>query len=209
MWGRWGSFKMPFSLTRQPRTPPSPLHPPCLHRLHLVSDSLLFLSLCFCPFHSFWSPTHTLLTVDSSDKIILKKDTGVTGVRGSLLILQSWDKPKTSQSLKLFLPLLSLPFLPKSTPLPFCRPGCSLLRHLSSLIIFWIPLLSPAVSHYLFCFRSNKRDWSVPVTVFLLFGLDQPLLPAVLEGWVRGFGGGGGGGYSNKPIPIWQLEAHC
>lgn len=145
-WGRWwrGSFKMPFSLTRQPLANPPTHHPlpasPSLHHLHSLCDSLTcfsvsgcFLFFCF-PFFWFLSLTSLLITHSSMPHFTFtgkeEEEEEVLWVggssRGEIILRQV----KVCHSSYFF-------FLPP--PLSFCRSGRSLLRHLSSPIIFWTP----------------------------------------------------------------------
>lgn len=184
--GRWGSFKMPFSFTRQP-LPPAP------HCLPSLCDSLSY----FTP-----SLSHVFLVSHSATPSLqIHWEDKKTESRSKLLILQKrGDKPvrrvKVCNCSTFSLAHSSF-------------PSATLCCVICLLPLSYVPptphstTTTRAVSHYLYCFPSNKRIdqcHSQCLSCLASISLMRRLpLAAVLEGCVgRGFRIIGGGGYSTK-----------
>lgn len=183
------------------RTPPSPLPAsPSLHRLHSLGDSLSYFSVSvsfFVPITHwfFWSPTQPRLTLDSlgGKGKERKKKQGGTGVSRrreeiSLRQVKVWN----SFSPLVFLPLPPSPaslcyvicLLPLSSEPPPCPP---------------LPPVAPAVTHYLYCFLSNKRIDQCHSQCFCCLGSISLMQRAPLGCLPGGVGWGFGGGGLTRP----------
>lgn len=176
---------MPFSLTQQPLTLPPSL--PCLHRPHSSSDSLSFLCLIFLVPLSLIRVSHSAASHCRSTAEGKGKWRQSLGESWSSLISHSSDKTRNSQSLSKLLSCPVLPLLSLSQPSLLSPRLLFVTSSVPPSIILSIPLLSTAVSHYLFCFCSNKRIDQCH-SVFLLSGLHQSNAGA-LGSCPRGEGG--------------------
>ena len=184
----------------QPPRPPSQPHPPFTAFTHSVTHSLisqslsLFLSLSLTGF-SGHPLSHDSLWIHWEAQA--KKKTNKKKTRGDRSEQkEKGDKLKTGQSLKLCSPLVFLPLPP--SPASLCYVIC-LLPLSSDPPRPPLPPVAPAVTHYLYCFLSNKRIDQCHSQCFCCLGSISLMQRAPLGCRPAGVGWGFGGGGLTRP----------